>query len=190
MLLALSAGLRRGEIDSLAWHQVDFTRQHIRIESTEDASLKTTDSRDEVPIDEHVVSILRGYHAKKTGTFVIESEGEESGVRKWGHLYRADAVFTRLTAWLRKHGVKARKPLHELRKELGAMIATKHGIYAASQMLRHSDIKTTARHYSDQKERQIIEVGSWLTPEEGIIPFPSGQSDPKKPAARSRRKSV
>ena len=51
MLLALAAGLRRGEIDSLAWSQIDFKRDLIRIEATESASLKTADSRGEVPID-------------------------------------------------------------------------------------------------------------------------------------------
>jgi integrase len=30
MLLALAAGLRRGEIDSLAWHQIDFERALVR----------------------------------------------------------------------------------------------------------------------------------------------------------------
>ena len=52
MLLALAAGLRRGEIDSLAWHQIDFDRALIRVENTETASLKSVDSRAEVPVDE------------------------------------------------------------------------------------------------------------------------------------------
>jgi hypothetical protein len=39
--------------------------------------------------------------------------------------YRAKAVFERLSAWLRKHGVFARKPIHELRKEFGSMVNRK-----------------------------------------------------------------
>ena len=35
MLLALAAGLRRAEIDSLAWYQIDFERALIRVEATE-----------------------------------------------------------------------------------------------------------------------------------------------------------
>ena len=65
MLLALAAGLRRGEIDSLAWQQIDFERALIRVEATESASLKTSDSRAEVPIDAGVVEILRGFRAKR-----------------------------------------------------------------------------------------------------------------------------
>ena len=162
MLLALSAGLRKGEIDSLQWHQVDFSRQLIRVESTDAASLKTADSRDEVAIDANTIAILRGFHAKKTGPFVIDGDGAEGGPKKWGQNYRAGAVFDRLTAWLRKHGVTARKPLHELRKELGALVTAEHGIYAASRVLRHSNVATTAAHYSDLKTRPIVNVGGWI----------------------------
>jgi integrase len=172
MLLAMSAGLRKGEIDSLQWHQVDFTRQLIRVESTEAASLKTADSRDEVAVSENTIAILRGFHAKKKGAFVIEAEGAESGPKKWGQHYRAGAVFDKLNAWLRKHGVTARKPLHELRKELGALVTAEHGIYAASRVLRHSDVSTTARHYTDLKTRPVIDVGGWITAGEKITPFP------------------
>ena len=162
MLLALSAGLRKGEIDSLQWHQVDFNRQLIRVESTDSASLKTADSRDEVAIDENTVAILRGFHAKKKGHFVIDGDGGASGPKKWGQNYRAGVVFDSLTAWLRKHGVTARKPLHELRKELGALVTGEHGIYAASRVLRHSSVATTAAHYSDLKKKPVVNVGGWL----------------------------
>jgi integrase len=163
MLLALSAGLRKGEIDSLQWHQIDFSRQLIRVESTDAASLKTADSRDEVAIDENTVAILRGFHAKKTGQFLIDGDGAKSGPKQWGQNYRAGAVFDRLTVWLRKHGVTARKPLHELRKELGALVTAEHGIYAASRVLRHSNVATTAAHYSDLKTRPIVNVGGWIS---------------------------
>ena len=169
MLLALSAGLRRGEIDSLCWHQIDFGRQLIRVESTDKASLKTADSRGEVPIDEHVVSILRGFHAKAQGDYVIEASGGQGGQKKWGQHYRADFVFTRLTDWLREHGVTARKPLHELRKELGALVTAEHGIYAASRVLRHSDVSTTARHYSDLKTRPVVNIGGWISNADNVV---------------------
>jgi integrase len=180
MLLALSAGLRKGEIDSLQWHQVDFSRQLIRVESTDSASLKTADSRDEVAIDENTIAILRGFHAKKEGAFVIEGEGGGSGPKKWGQNYRAGAVFDRLTAWLRAHGVTARKPLHELRKELGSLVTAEHGIYAASRVLRHSNVATTAAHYTDLKTRPVIDVGGWLTGAENIEQFPIREAATKR----------
>jgi integrase len=181
MLLALAAGLRRGEIDGLCWHQVDFDRQVIRVEPTERAGLKTSDSRDEVPIDEHVTAVLRGHFAngKRAGDYVIEGDGGAGGQKKWGQHYRADAVFERLTIWLRKHGVAARKPLHELRKELGALVTAEHGIYAASRVLRHSNVATTAAHYTDLKTRPVVNVGSWLNRPENITSITSEEKPTK-----------
>jgi integrase len=170
VLIALAAGLRKGEIDTLCWHQIDFERGLIRVEDTDKASLKSADSRGEVPIDASVVELLRGFRARATGAFVIEGGDGVSGPRMWGRNYRVQSIFDRVTAWLRKHGVTARKPLHELRKELGALITSEHGIYAASRVLRHADLATTAAHYTDLKTRPTIPVGEWLMPE-NVVPM-------------------
>jgi integrase len=174
VLIALAAGLRKGEIDTLCWHQIDFERGLIRVEHTDTASLKSADSRGEVPIDASVVELLRGFHARKTGEFVIEGGDGVAGPRAWGRNYRVQNVFNRVTTWLRKHGVTARKPLHELRKELGALITSEHGIYAASRVLRHADLSTTAAHYTDLKTRPTIPVGEWLMPK-NVIPMKRNQ---------------
>src|SRR4029453_13905011 len=137
VLIALAAGLRKGEIDTLCWQQIDFGRGVIRVEHTDKANLKSSDSRGEVPIDASVVELLRGFHERATGAFVIKSGDNVSGPRAWGRHYRAQSVFDRVTDWLRRHGVTAKKPLHELRKELGALITAEHGIYAASHVLRY-----------------------------------------------------
>jgi integrase len=170
MLIALAAGLRKGEIDTLYWHQIDFERGLIRVEHTDTTSLKSADSRGEVPIDASVIELLRGFRARATGAFVIEGGEGIAGPRAWGRHYRVQNVFERVTAWLRKHGVTAKKPLHELRKELGALITAEHGIYAASRVLRHADLSTTAAHYTDLKTRPTIAVGEWLLPK-NVVPI-------------------
>jgi len=164
VLIALAAGLRKGEIDTLCWHQIDFQRGVIRVEHTDKAGLKSADSRGEVPIDASVVELLRGFRARAASEFVIEGGDGVAGPRAWGRNYRVQNIFGRVTAWLRKHGVTAKKPLHELRKELGALITSEHGIYAASRVLRHADLSTTAAHYTDLKTRPTIPVGEWLEP--------------------------
>jgi integrase len=170
VLIALAAGLRKGEIDTLCWHQIDFERGAIRVEHTDTASLKSAESRGEVPIDASVVELLRGFRACATSAFVIEGGDGVAGPRMWGRNYRVQSVFDRVTAWLRKHGVTAKKPLHELRKELGALITSEHGIYAASRVLRHADLSTTAAHYTDLKTRPTIPVGEWLMPK-NVVPM-------------------
>lgn len=166
LVLALGAGLRRGEIDRLLWRQVNLKAGVILIEATEVGDLKTEDSTGEVAIDTTLCGILQGFKARAISQYVIGGMDDETvSSRTWGHAYRCTPVFDFLTAWLRKNGVEANKPLHTLRKEAGAIIATTKGIYAASRFLRHADIQVTAMHYADHKERLTLDMGALLNPE-------------------------
>ncbi len=192
MLLALGAGLRRGEIDRLLWSQIDFAGGRIFIEESEHGALKSEDSRGAVDIDTSTVALLRGFKTAASGQFVISAkragDGEES--RTWGQRYRCGTVFEKVNAWLRAHGVEGAKALHTLRKEAGAIVATRDGIFAASQFLRHADIAVTAAHYADKKTRTVIDMGGLLNPEtatpENIVALPE-QTETEKPKARKKQ---
>lgn len=160
-LLGLFAGMRRTEIDLLEWRMIDWAKNRITLEETEWLHLKTTDSAGTIDVDPEVLQELRDTMPASKGRFVVVSDlpPRSDSVRIY---YRCEKVFDRLNVWLRSKGVTARKPLHELRKEIGALVATKHGIYAASRFLRHSDITTTARHYADQKARITVGLGKFL----------------------------
>ena len=41
-------------------------------------------------------------------------------------------------------------------------MCAKHGIYAASQALRHADIAITSQHYIDKKRRTTVGMGHLL----------------------------
>jgi len=193
-LLAIGAGLRRGEIDSLCWHQIDFKKCQIEVATTEVASVKTDDSRGEIEIDEQTATLLQGHRAllkAKDKDYVIAAEGGE-GKRKWGQHYRADIPFKNLITWLRSYQhnekkplQKVQKPLHELRKELGALITQEHGIYAASRALRHSNVGTTAAYYADKKARTTIAIGSFITPA-NVVQIPAKE----EPTPEKVNKSV
>ena len=178
LLLAIGAGLRRGEIDRLLWRQINLDSGEIHIEVTEAGSLKSADSTAKVAIDETLCGLLRGYKANATSQFVIDGGSGEGGSRAWGQRYRCQVAFDCLLGWLRQNGVEDRRALHTLRKEAGSIIATKSGIYAAARFLRHSDIKVTAQHYADHKDRVSIDLGA-LMPAEDIIPFPRESIKPK-----------
>lgn len=189
-LLALGAGLRRGEIDKLLWRQVDFDAGVLHIEATEAGDLKTSDSTGDVPIDETIVGFLRGFRAKSKGPFVLDGNEGETESREWGQRYRCDDVFSRLNTWLRANGVDTSKPIHTLRKEAGSIIATKSGIHAASIFLRHSDIQVTAMHYADHKERVTVALGAFLTPGNVTkMPTPLADNTDKteKPRTKTKR---
>lgn len=176
-LLGLFAGMRRGEIDLAEWRMVDWQHNVIRLEETEWLRLKTQDSAGEITIDPEVIAELRELMPASHSRFILNSEitrETPKSKRTWTRpprndsvrpYYRCLLIFDRLNKWLRSKGVSANKPLHEMRKEIGALIATKHGIFAASCFLRHSDITTTARHYADHKERISVGLGKLLETE-------------------------
>ena len=176
-LLGLFAGMRRAEIDLAEWDMVDWQNGVIKLDATQWLRLKTADSAGEITIDPEVLAELKAFMPDGKTAFIIGSVVTwMNGKKKLTHVrkprndsarayYRCAPVFDRLTEWLRGKGVKANKPLHEMRKEIGAQIATEHGIYAASRFLRHSDITTTARHYADHKARISVGLGRFLNTE-------------------------
>jgi integrase len=169
-LLGMFAGMRKAEIDLAEWGMLDFARNVIHLQQTEWLHLKSEDSAGEIQVDPEVMIELREFMPKPTARrvrwsqFILKSE-RPPRAESATQYYRCEPTFKKLSDWLRKKGVKANKPMHELRKELGALIATQHGIYAASRFLRHADISTTARHYADQKARVSVGLGDFLQTE-------------------------
>ncbi len=170
--LGLLCGLRKREIDSLLWRQVVFTGRQIRIEPTEYFQPKSEESIGVVDLEKPLLALLRGWKAQATGEFVITSKNPPR-YQKSRTNYRCESDFNALYAWLRGKGITARKPLHELRKELGAILASKQGIFAAMSVLRHAQISTTAAYYADKKHRITAGLGHLLKASKGTIPFPS-----------------
>jgi integrase len=162
LLLAVMAGLRRKEIDTLEWAAFRWETSVIRIEPTQWFHPKSEDSIGDVEVDPELLELFHGYYAKAKGPFVVESDVKPRLDTGWEH-YRCTSIFEGLIAWLRKKGVNTNTPLHTLRKEFGSRIAAEHGIYAASRLLRHADIQTTASHYLDKKKRVTAGMGHLLT---------------------------
>jgi integrase len=105
--------------------------------------------------------IFRGYRARATSQFVVESEVEPIMDKPYDH-YRCSTLCEKLISWLRSKGVEGGKPLHALRKEFGSLIAASYGIYAAKEMLGHADISTTAAHYLEARGKPTIGLGNLL----------------------------
>lgn len=161
LLLCLVCGLRRSEADMLTWDAFDFSKGRLHIEATEYMTLKSADSAGELDLDETTVSLFRGFNARASSEFVVESPYSHE---RQSRSYRCDAIQKRLLRWLRGKGVNSRKPLHTLRKEIGAILATEKGIFAASRYLRHSDLRITAQYYADQKTPVAVNLGKLLDP--------------------------
>lgn len=159
ILLGLVFGLRRGEIDKLERSAFDLPRLRLKVERTIYFRPKTTSSEDVLDIEEEVAEEIKALMAIGNSSFFVESPRlpKAPGALR---TYRCQEVFDEALAWLRQQGITANKPLHNLRKEVGAEIATEQGIYAAQGYLRHSQISTTEAMYADQKKRVTPGFGS------------------------------
>jgi integrase len=161
-LLACMVGLRRGEIDRLEWTAFDWQLEKLHIGVTEHFAVKSQGSIGDVDLDPELLALFKNFYQRRRGSFVVESRIRPRPGSGYAH-YRCQRIFKRLTKWLRVHGVGAKCPLHALRKEFGSQICEKHGIYAASRALRHSDVGTTALHYLDKRSRATTGLGALLS---------------------------
>lgn len=161
-LLSAMAGLRRKEIDLLPWTAFRWNQSTIRIEPTHHFRPETADSSGDVTVDPEFMAVFRDYLDRDPyAQFVINSELKpRQGVTY--NYYRCEAVFDRLSQWLRTQGIKSAKPIHEMRKAFGSAICQKAGIHQASRSLRHSDIRVTSQVYVDSRSRISIGLGTLL----------------------------
>src|SRR6516164_10510359 len=117
----MTLGLRRREIDLLEWQSFDFVVGTLRIMPTKWYQLKTNESSAELPVEPEILELFRGWRARSTSEFVLESERVPKSV-SYQH-YRCEETFQSLLDWLREKGVQGGKPLHALRKMYGAALA-------------------------------------------------------------------
>ncbi len=159
--LALVCGLRVSEIDHLLWEAFDFDAKLLEIQNSEYHQLKSEDSAGEINLSDEMADLFETYSESATGIFVIESDRKP--LRTPGSsVYRCQKPLKILKSWLKAKGITANKPIHELRKEIGSVIASEQGIFAASRYLRHSDIRITATIYADQKEKVVPSIASFI----------------------------
>jgi len=165
ILLAVAAGLRRGEVDALQWQQVDFAQAAVRVMPLRHA-LKTDSSEGVVYVDPALLSELAAVRATRPAAslYVVAPEAEARPTRA-AQYYRAAETFDRATAWLRRHGVDGPCPLHQCRKEFGSILAARADINVASRMLRHSNLGTTANFYVDARRSAVVPLGAMLNSE-------------------------
>ena len=185
-LLGLAVGLRRREIDLLEWQSFDFVAGTIRILPTRWYLLKTNESAAELPVEPEILELFRGWRARATGEFVLESDRAPRAPRSIDHeYYRCEPTFKALLSWLREKGVTGNKPLHALRKLYGSALADLHGLAVASSGLRHADLRTTAGFYVDRRVRATPGFGLAISGA-SVTEFPQlgASTEPKPPVSR------
>jgi hypothetical protein len=154
LLLSLCGGLRQQEAAWVLWEHLHDTGVWV----ASDAAAHETKSRRGrfVPLPPSVVAELRSLPQEHD--LVIPPERLLHKKSKDGK--RALKAAKKTAAWLRAQGIRQRQPLHYLRKLYGAIISTKHGLYAAQQYLGHSSVKITEQTYSALLEQKTVDLFS------------------------------
>ncbi len=161
ILLALSAGLRRAEIDGLGPHQLDPRGPTIHVMTHEHFETKTDESTGGVHVELDLLEELK-VNLDPTSVFVVEPQTPPANGPRAPGYYRCDRTFVRVTNWLRKNGVKADRPIQVLRKEFGSVINAQSDIFTASSQPRHAHIGTTAAFYADNRRRSPFPIGGMI----------------------------
>lgn len=166
LLLTLVCGLRRSEADTLMWSQFDFGKRVLVIEDTAHKRLKSKDSAGDIDLEPELCALFQGYMARAECQFVLEPSKRiriTNVQKRESRGYRCEPTHQRLLTWLRLQGVSGIRPIHTLRKEIGAVIASRDGIWKASRYLRHSDIRITSKLYADKKVPVTSGLGGFLS---------------------------
>ncbi len=151
-LICVQAGLRKSEAANfrLAWMH-DEDDPVIRIH--EDGKFKPKHGHGRrVVLDTWVRDEINAIAASTDGFFLAGSETE-----------RNETVFERLNIWLRKRGVDATKPTHELRKLWFSQKVKREGLLAAAQQGGHEDPKVTKSFYADNQMPAVV-IPFWTKP--------------------------
>lgn len=171
LVLFSFTAIRRKEADLLLWEQVNLQEGYIDIRRTRYFEPKSDSSVGRIGLDADAVRLLSEFRKEDLkGEFVLR--GPKARKNTVHSSYRVQKTFRHLTKWLNNFQTTAgdlpfanvQKPLHEIRKEVGALLATRHGIFAAQRFLRHSDIATTERFYAAQKDK--LTAGLTLAPDD------------------------
>lgn len=133
MSLALFSGMRRGEILSLCWDDIDFDRGFISIKNPKGGQNAT------IPLSESVRQILK---TVKQGESPLIFPGKDGKTKR--HDIRRGANRVKKAAGLPDDF----RPLHGLRHVYASMLASSGEVdlYLLQKLLTHKDPKTTMRY--------------------------------------------
>jgi integrase len=173
--LALTRGLRRGEICGLRWSNVDLDKGVIRINETRlvvgskvvESTPKTEEGRRSIPLDPSLVAILRRHKTRQASEKLAAGKAyQDDGyllTDELGRPYRPD----RLSCWFADKLATAKLPrirLHDTRHTAGTlMLASGVSTKVVTEMLGHSSPTITLAIYAHVLPGMAEEAGAALS---------------------------
>lgn len=148
VLLSLNTGLRRGELFSLKWHDVNLQAKNLTVAGE---GTKTTETR-HIPLNSEALSTLEGWrkqHPRKSGYVFPGLDGE-----------RMTDVKTAWIELLKNAGVKDFR-WHDMRHDFASrLVMAGVPLNTVRDLLGHSDIKMTLRyaHLAPDSKAAAVEL--------------------------------
>ena len=148
LVCALNTGMRKGEIISLKWHNIDLENNIITLEHTNTKNNKTR----KVPINSVLRQVLIEQKLKSRGNeyVFLNSEGRP--------YMRQDSLNRVFLAAIKRAKIDSIR-FHDLRHTAATrMVESGANIVAVSRILGHADLKTTMRYaHPDDSLRDATE---------------------------------
>jgi integrase len=147
--MAISTGMRRGEIFRLKWEDIDFERKRLVVNSCRGGHTKNYESRT-IPMNEFLMSVLKNWHGVPDSPYVFSLDNGKPGAHIPYHFRVA----------LKKAGIPHAR-FHDLRHTFASLLVMAGlDIPTLQQLLGHQDIHMTMRyaHLHPDHMRQAVEI--------------------------------
>ncbi|MCW2538565.1 MAG: integrase family protein [Frankiales bacterium] len=173
--LALLRGMRRGEVCGLHWENIDLEAGELRIVETwilvdgvAVASVPKTEAGvRRVPLDAHLVQLLREHRSKQLQERLAAGEAWSGSdyvfCDELGRPVKPDAVTDRHAVLCKNAGLPHAR-LHDLRHSAASlMLGNGAPVRVVADLLGHSDVAVTLRTYAHSLPGATDTVGEALT---------------------------
>lgn len=145
-MLALYAGLRRGEILALRWEHIDFAAGAIRVHNTATFQTKSGRAR-QVPILAALRAELEIAHARRRSPYVVGWTGKgQPNDTRWVAYWHALIKRLNVTRSVDEQIPDIR--IHDLRASFCTELLSRLPPAVVQQILGHADVQTTMRYYA------------------------------------------
>lgn len=172
VLIALHTGMRRGEILSLRWEQVDFSRNSIQLLRTKSGKPRS------IPMNKVIKDVLRRMRNDDC-EYVFRNRRTDKSVTDIKNAFKAA---------LKEAGIEKLR-FHDLRHTAGTRMADANiPITAISDILGHADIRTTTRyaHATDEAKRRAVKALEGFVQSERVHRLATDSNSSRTAAAVNR----
>jgi integrase len=134
IVLAVSTGMRLGEVVNLQWGHIDFQRKQLIVQNTNLFNTKSKRNR-RIPISNDLFPILAKMERRSQCDFVFHSDGKQ---------LRPDYVTKKFKRFVRSSNIDKTLHFHSLRHSTASLLVQANvPIYTVKEIMGHSQITTT-----------------------------------------------